>query len=751
MRTLLGKPSTTQLLFFIATTLKSSTQLIYRSISTTRNLGATPTARTCAPLITARKFKPGSSPACLAQVRQIICTPAFIKSKTSTLEGSAVSNATQDSTAASGTVSRAANAGMKRRSSSPDLFSTQDEVALNRQIVPVNYGSSVFFRRPMSTCAASDQATRREVQAIPESAPQMEPRSMVICLTKQEAKICQVLDDVAQKYEAREGKKVQLRIAGGWVRDKLLGLSSHDIDIGLDTMMGYEFAELVNKYLELRGHRRRTIAKIATNPEKSKHLETATMMVLGTSIDFVNLRSELYDDDSRIPSEITFGSPTEDAYRRDITINALFYNIHTHSVEDFTGKGLEDLKNGLIRTPLAAFETFCQDPLRVLRCIRFAARFQFTLAEDIRLAILDPRIRQALKSKISKERIGAELEKMIDYGAGRSTALGLLQELGLYDVVFAKPEVSDVAKGTTAIEGDIQPFEDAFKLVWIMEWLLKIHPAPAGIDDEMSAYTEQDSLLNRVHNLPSSTSHLCTVIRTPPLAGVAKIPLTEEPLPEKLATRTLILAAMVYPYRDMMTTVNKKQIPAGSWILRYGLKGRNIDIDIVTKLMSSIKTVQEVVERLSREDGANATLQGGASDEEARQKKERAEMGMLIRDIGFITVIGKKWPCALLLGLAVELIPQFELLQQGILDESAVTLLAKYNSFLSKAQTYQIDHCFAWKYLVDGKELVHLLGRKPSHKVTGYLQTEMQWMLQNPKSSKEDCRRWIVEHPNLFP
>ncbi|KAF9965974.1 hypothetical protein BGZ70_003659 [Mortierella alpina] len=643
---------------------------------------------------------------------------------------------------------------MKRRSSSPDLFSTQDEEALHRRIVPVNYGTSVFFRRPLSTTAASDQATRKEDQAILESVPQMEPRSMVICLTKQEAKICQVLDDVAQKYEAREGKKVQLRIAGGWVRDKLLGLSSHDIDIGLDTMMGYEFAELVNKYLELRGHRRRTIAKIATNPEKSKHLETATMMVMGTSIDFVNLRSELYDDDSRIPSEIAFGSPTEDAYRRDITINALFYNIHTHSVEDFTGKGLEDLKNGLIRTPLAAFETFCQDPLRVLRCIRFAARFQFTLAEDIRVAILDLRIRQALKTKISKERIGAELEKMIDYGAGRSTALGLLQELGLYDVVFAKPEVSDVAKGTTAVEGEVQPFEDAFKLVWIMEWLLRINPAPAGIDEEMSAYTEQDSLLNRVHNLLSATSHLCTVIRTRPLAGVAMIPQTGEPFPEKLATRTLILAAMIYPYREMMTTVNKKQIPAGSWILRYGLKGRNIDIDIVTKLMSSIKTVQEVVDRVSREDGENAALQSGASDEEARlqhQKKERAEMGMLIRDIGFITVIGKKWPCALLLGLAVELIPQFELLQQGILHEDAGALLAKYNSFLSKAQMYQIDHCFAWKYLVDGKELVQLLGRKPSHKVTGYLQTEMQWMLQNPQTSKEDCQRWIVEHPDLFP
>lgn len=68
--------------------------------------------------------------------------------------------------------------------------------------------------------------------------------------------------------------------------------------------MGYEFAVLVNEYMESLGKKKRTIAKIATNPEKSKHLETATMMVLGMSLDFVNLRSEVYDDSSRIPSEI---------------------------------------------------------------------------------------------------------------------------------------------------------------------------------------------------------------------------------------------------------------------------------------------------------------------------------------------------------------------------------------------------------------------------------------------------------------
>lgn len=91
-------------------------------------------------------------------------------------------------------------------------------------------------------------------------------------------------------------------------------------------------------------------------------------------IDLVNLRSEKYTDDSRVPV-IEIGSPEEDALRRDLTINALFYNINEQKVEDFTGKGLEDLQNGIIRTPLDPLQTFLDDPLRVLRTIRFACRF----------------------------------------------------------------------------------------------------------------------------------------------------------------------------------------------------------------------------------------------------------------------------------------------------------------------------------------------------------------------------------------
>ena len=78
---------------------------------------------------------------------------------------------------------------------------------------------------------------------------------------------------------------------------------------------------------------------IKSNSDKSKHLETATIKVHGVFIDLVNLRSEKYTDESRVPI-IDIGSPEEDAYRRDLTINAMFYNINKKVVEDFTKLGL---------------------------------------------------------------------------------------------------------------------------------------------------------------------------------------------------------------------------------------------------------------------------------------------------------------------------------------------------------------------------------------------------------------------------
>jgi tRNA nucleotidyltransferase (CCA-adding enzyme) len=215
-------------------------------------------------------------------------------------------------------------------------------------------------------------------------------------------------------------EQLELRFAGGWVRDKLLHIPSHDIDTTINAMTGYAFSLKMKEYLENPGNSRKhclderdvgNLHRIAANPEKSKHLETVTVKMLGFDVDFVNLRKETYSADSRNPY-MEFGSAKEDALRRDATVNALFYNLHTDKVEDFVG-GLRDLESKLIRTPLQPNQTFIDDPLRVLRLIRFASRLDFKIDTDSEVSMGDPAILSALKSKISRERVGIEVGKML--------------------------------------------------------------------------------------------------------------------------------------------------------------------------------------------------------------------------------------------------------------------------------------------------------------------------------------------------
>ena len=132
-----------------------------------------------------------------------------------------------------------------------------------------------------------------------------------------------------------------IRIAGGWVRDKILNVTTKpDIDIAIDDMSGVAFARKFANFTLKASGLKIELGIIQSNPEKSKHLETAAFQLGKYSIDIVNLRTERYTEESRIP-EIQIGTPSEDAYRRDLTINALFYNVNEDIVEDFTGLGLQ--------------------------------------------------------------------------------------------------------------------------------------------------------------------------------------------------------------------------------------------------------------------------------------------------------------------------------------------------------------------------------------------------------------------------
>lgn len=98
---------------------------------------------------------------------------------------------------------------------------------------------------------------------------------------------------------------------------QILGRPCHDLDIALDTHTGEAFAEFVNRFLVNKGHSVSRIGVIAANPEQSKHLETATVKVLGQEVDFVNLRSEEYAEDSRIPTMVRM------LYLRDVRFSHL--------------------------------------------------------------------------------------------------------------------------------------------------------------------------------------------------------------------------------------------------------------------------------------------------------------------------------------------------------------------------------------------------------------------------------------------
>ncbi|KAI8891339.1 poly A polymerase C-terminal region-like protein [Backusella circina FSU 941] len=302
-------------------------------------------------------------------------------------------------------------------------------------------------------------------------------------------------------------------------------------------MMGYEFATYVNKYLTEQGVPTRSIAKIDSNPEKSKHLETATTKLFDQEVDFCNLRTEVYEEGSRIPSQVTFGTPTEDAYRRDTTINSLFYNVNSHLVEDFTNKGIEDLVQGLIRTPLEPFETFRDDPLRVLRCIRFASRFDFEMVPDLCAAAKHPEIINALIHKISRERVGTEFEKMIT-GPYPLLSMQLIYAFDLYPVVMAPPQ--------TITEGTVGEPMVAVRAVSIVAWLTEIEGGlrPASDDEK----------------------------------------------------RSLFLAASVLPFYNVMSEQKKKPISAAQLVLRDSLKTNNQDVNIVSTTFKGISLLGPLAE-----------------------------------------------------------------------------------------------------------------------------------------------------------
>jgi poly(A) polymerase len=206
---------------------------------------------------------------------------------------------------------------------------------------------------------------------------------------------------------------------GGFVRDLLLKRPSKDIDIAV-IGNGILFAESVAKKLKV---------KLAV----FKNFGTAMLKYQDAEVEFVGARKESYRSDSRKPI-VENGTLEDDQKRRDFTINAMAIALHSSQFGELIDpfNGVEDLKQKLIRTPLDPVETFSDDPLRMLRAIRFASQLNFKIDEIALDAIKCNVERIAI---ISQERITEELNKII-LSPKPSIGFNYLFDSGLLHKIF---------------------------------------------------------------------------------------------------------------------------------------------------------------------------------------------------------------------------------------------------------------------------------------------------------------------------
>lgn len=203
----------------------------------------------------------------------------------------------------------------------------------------------------------------------------------------------------------------QVFVVGGYVRDMLLGIPSKDVDLVITAPDGgIAFSNWITKKLGIYSE---------TNPLTYPRFGTAKFNLRGITHNGVNLgaldieavmtRQEKYADGSRKP-EVEYGTLKQDAERRDFTVNSLMKDLTTGEVVDPTGMGLQDLKRGVVRSAIDPNIIFQEDPLRMLRAIRFASKYNWELPEYMRQAIVD----NADKiSNISAERVREEFDKML--------------------------------------------------------------------------------------------------------------------------------------------------------------------------------------------------------------------------------------------------------------------------------------------------------------------------------------------------
>ncbi len=239
-------------------------------------------------------------------------------------------------------------------------------------------------------------------------------------------------------------KGVRAFVIGGYVRDCFLGRRTDDIDIVVEGS-GIDLATAVAEHIKATENR-------GCHVSVFKNFGTAMLRYKGTEVEFVGARRESYSRDSRKPI-VEDGTLEDDQKRRDFTINAMAFSLGKDDfgalVDPFGGIG--DLAKGIIRTPLDPDVTYSDDPLRMLRAIRFATKlstpeFEFTIVQESLDSIRRMSDRMSI---LSKERIVEELNKIL-VTPHPSMGFRLLDETGLLE--YTLPQLAKL-KGVETVEG----------------------------------------------------------------------------------------------------------------------------------------------------------------------------------------------------------------------------------------------------------------------------------------------------------
>jgi len=582
----------------------------------------------------------------------------------------------------------------------------------------------------MTTCA-DDRLSNNENrhQSCLKERPQIHP-------TKEESSLFDILVGVCSLSE----REVTVRVAGGWVRDKLLNSHSYDIDVSLDTLTGEAFASLVQKYLlsmenEKEGtdnnnkqeknhaHTCSKVSVIKANPDKSKHLETATMKIDTIEVDFVNLRTaEIYEDNHRIPTSVVFGTPKEDAERRDFTVNSLFYNLHTREVEDWTNQGLDDMDAMIIRTPLDPNVTFTDDPLRVLRAVRFAVRFGFELADDLKRAASSKLVHEALMSKVSRERVGSELEGMLTgKNANPGAALLMIAELGLQDCIFAFPDTSRIDGHINSLCCNERIHKDQADFCKTSSSNMSMvdcstegncENAPFYVFSDVGRQEGWMTSIKAVRLIP----HILQAFKDEDDSTL----MAEKNMKTHVDLKLLHLGAMMLPFGSLSFLDGKnKEQGIISYITSTSIKFKKTDVTDITAIIDSCAEMKAFLVKL-RVDKLQPT---------------RLEIGMVVRKLKGL------WFTCLNLAAIADILSDS---RASEMDQS----LNEFKDLCKIIDHYELDGCWRQRPILDGKAIIKSLDLKNGPMVGKYMNEQIKWMLRHPNGTKEKCIIYLKQKKN---